>query len=242
MHLLISMVAAIIPTIILLQYFLNRDLNKEGGELALRAFIWGVFSYLPILAVEMEVWSFWRIGNPLLFSLADSLFGAAIPEEFFKFFILLVYVARQPEFDEPMDGLVYGATISLGFAAMENTVYVLDTGMDQALVRAVTAVPAHASFGVIMGYFVGRAIFNPRRSIARSLTLAFVWPVVLHTFYNFPLLAAEVVAEQQARWPFLLLFVVIFDLTVMWAFWLVARVRRAQEAKRAIDGRPLQPW
>jgi RsiW-degrading membrane proteinase PrsW (M82 family) len=93
--------------------------------------------------------------------------SAAVPEEFFKWLIVVLYCARHKEFDEPMDGLVYGAVASLGFATFENVVYVwvsevsTQAGLQVALARGLTAVPMHASLGAIMGYFVGSGL-QPR--------------------------------------------------------------------------------
>jgi RsiW-degrading membrane proteinase PrsW (M82 family) len=137
-----------------------------------------------------------------------------------------------------MDGIVYGAAVSLGFAAMENTVYVLDTGMDQAVARAVTAIPAHASFGAIMGYFVGRAIYHSHRSAAGSLLLGFLCPVGLHTFYNFPLLAIEACDDCHSPRPFLALFLAVLVITLTWAFWLINKLRREQETQLGLADRP----
>jgi RsiW-degrading membrane proteinase PrsW (M82 family) len=59
-----------------------------------------------------------------------------------------------------MDGVVYGAVASLGFATLENILYVTPNGFAVAAARAFTAVPGHALLGVIMGYYVGRAKFH----------------------------------------------------------------------------------
>lgn len=85
----------------------------------------------------------------------------AIPEELMKYLVLRLYNYPHKEFDEPYDGIMYGATVALGFAALENILYVFNAHnpWDIGLTRMFTAVPAHATFGVIMGYFVGKAKF-----------------------------------------------------------------------------------
>ena len=67
------------------------------------------------------------------------------------------------EFDELMDGIVYGAVASLGFATLENIMYCIDGGLSVVAIRALTAVPAHASFGAIMGYYFRKVISMARR-------------------------------------------------------------------------------
>jgi RsiW-degrading membrane proteinase PrsW (M82 family) len=108
---------------------------------------------------------------------------AAIPEECFKFLVLRGYSSRRPSFDEPMDGVVYGAAASLGFATFENIIYVHAGGFWTALVRAFSAVPAHACDGALMGYCVGQARFNPERKRASWLGL-FV-AIIFHGFYDY---------------------------------------------------------
>jgi len=81
-------------------------------------------------------------------------------EEFAKFIFLRFYIYRKPEFDEPMDGIVYAVMIGMGFAILENILYVMQSGLSVAILRMFTAVPGHAAFGVIMGYYVGLAKFS----------------------------------------------------------------------------------
>lgn len=119
-----------------------------------------------------------------------AFFQAAIPEELGKFAVLFFYCARHAHFDEPMDGLVYGAAASLGFAAFENVLYVLDGGMAVAIARALTAVPGHCLFGAIMGYFIALYVHsNPRRPV--YLVLSLVVPILLHGAYDWPLMVPD---------------------------------------------------
>ena len=97
-----------------------------------------------------------------------AVLGAAIPEELFKFLVLRWYVWRKPHFDEPLDGVVYGATASLGFATLENILYVGSHGLEMAVLRALTAVPGHAFTGVVMGAFLGRARFAEAGAALRA--------------------------------------------------------------------------
>jgi RsiW-degrading membrane proteinase PrsW (M82 family) len=90
-------------------------------------------------------------------------FGAAIPEKLFKFAVLFFYCRRLTDFDEPMDGIVYGVTASLGFATLENVLYVLNGGIGHAIMRAFTAVSGHALFGAVMGSYFGLSHLTPGR-------------------------------------------------------------------------------
>src|SRR5207244_1202730 len=90
---------------------------------------------------------------------------------------------REP-FDEPIDGIVYGVAASLGFGALENLLAVNHHGIATAFVRVITAVPAHAMNGVVMGAFVGRATLAPREARPRLVVLGFGGAVLLHGAYD----------------------------------------------------------
>jgi RsiW-degrading membrane proteinase PrsW (M82 family) len=94
---------------------------------------------------------------------------------------------RSPSFNEKFDGIVYAVFVSLGFAAVENVMYVMDGGLQTAAIRAVTAVPAHAIFGVTMGYYLGIAhMYEELRKpyLFRALAI----PILLHGIYDFILM------------------------------------------------------
>ena len=111
-------------------------------------------------------------------------------EEGFKFlaFILLIWKSR--DFNEKFDGIVYAVFISLGFAGIENLLYVVQGGATVGLSRALTAVPAHALFGITMGYYFGLARFYP---VQRKfmISLAILVPFMFHGFYDFCLMSKQ---------------------------------------------------
>ncbi len=88
------------------------------------------------------------------------------------------------EFNDKLDGIVYAVFISLGFAAVENVLYVLGNGYGTGIMRAVTAVPAHAVFGITMGFYFGMAKFYEKQQYQLKLKALF-YPIVLHGIYNF---------------------------------------------------------
>ena len=102
--------------------------------------------------------------------------------------MIVFFCTRKADFDEPMDGLVYGVAASLGFAAYENIGYVLsfyeDPSFSIAIVRAFTAVPLHGLCGIIMGFLVTQSIFEKKYNYL-NLVLALLVPVGLHGLYNF---------------------------------------------------------
>ena len=122
-------------------------------------------------------------------------------EESIKFLFLFFLIWGNRNFNEPLDGIVYGAFLSLGFAWVENIIYVLHPvlgGYGTALTRALLSVPGHGLFGIQMGYYMGLARFETGK---RSLLSAFLIPYLLHGLYNFFLL-------EKSAWfwlPFLFL-------------------------------------
>lgn len=111
-------------------------------------------------------------------------------EESMKLLFLFCLVWTNPNFNEPFDGIVYAAFVALGFAMVENVIYVLHPafgGFQTAVSRAIFSVPGHGFFGVAMGYFLALAKYEPKRR-GRRLAQAFFVPWLLHSIYNLILL------------------------------------------------------
>ena len=192
---IVMALSAVVPALLLMWYFWARDAYPEPPRVVWTTFAIGVFSVLPVVLVELPIHrAFGYVSDPWIAGLGGAFLGAAIPEEVAKFAILYVYCLRSGSFDEPMDGLVYGAAASMGFAAMENLLYVWDGGLGVAFMRAATAVPSHAMNGAIMGYFLALYHFLPAKRGA-YLFQALAIPIVLHGLYNFPLITAVRLAD-----------------------------------------------
>ena len=218
--------AAVIPSLVLMFWFHRRDANPEPQGVLWRTLGLGVLTIVPVLVVVSiyrgaldDGLDFWRQGALIAF------WGAAVPEEFFKYLVVVLYAARNREFDEPMDGVVYGVAASLGFATLENILYVTQGGWGVAVLRAFTSVPGHALFGAVMGLHVGRARFAPRRA-PLHLTLALLWPILLHGLYDLPLLAAQAAAETGRGAEFPGLALLLTPLTLLLATLYVLRTTR----------------
>jgi RsiW-degrading membrane proteinase PrsW (M82 family) len=112
-----------------------------------------------------------------------AFFVVALIEEFSKYIMVRGFLQPRKGFNEPFDGIVYAVMVSMGFAAVENIMYVIQGGMEVAMLRAFTAIPAHATFGIIMGYYMGKAKFskNPIKWNLIGLSLA----VLFHGTYDF---------------------------------------------------------
>jgi RsiW-degrading membrane proteinase PrsW (M82 family) len=104
-------------------------------------------------------------------------------EEFSKYLFLVLFPYKNKTFDEPYDGITYAVMISMGFATLENVVYMLSHGHEVIYIRAFTSVPAHACFAVIMGFFVGLAKFRNNSFSLKMMGLFLA--AALHGFYDF---------------------------------------------------------
>ena len=125
---------------------------------------------------------------------------AALVEESLKLAVLGRYSARHDAFDEAFDGIVYGVAASLGFAAAENLLYVLQHGFGTAIARALMAVPMHAACGVLMGSCIGIGRFARRLGVAWSIA-GFVGAVLLHGTYDAFLFTGQVFSEADRDGP-----------------------------------------
>ena len=130
------------------------------------------------------------MNNLLIWSTDDphSLsFLAGLTEESLKFLALSIFIRPKSEFNEPMDAIVYGTLISLGFATLENIEYVFFnneeiSSLSIAIIRAFTAIPLHACCGIIMGYYFGLYFFRNRSfTLIKSLLV----PTFIHCTYNY---------------------------------------------------------
>lgn len=182
---------ALAPVLIILVYIYFRDkYEKEPVKFLLRGLLGGIIITLPVVLVEKAL----SIPGGGLAGLTHaawrSFVVAALTEEGFKFLAVYLLFWKSREFDERFDGIVYAVFVSLGFAAIENILYVFQSGMQTGIIRALTAVPAHAVFGITMGYYLGLAKFIPAQKTG-LLFKAIFYPIVLHGIYNFMLLSSH---------------------------------------------------
>ncbi|WP_026694799.1 glutamic-type intramembrane protease PrsW [Peribacillus kribbensis] len=184
---LVILTAGIAPGLALLSYFYLKDYyGTEPLSVVFKAFISGAVLVLPIMFLEYVL----KKEHIILNHFSSAYFSAGLIEEFFKWFILLYVIYNHVEFDEPYDGIVYGASVSLGFGTLENILYLIGNGVDQAFGRALLPVSSHALFGVIMGYYFGKGKFTDKNKFVFIL-LAFAVPYLLHGTYDYILLTQE---------------------------------------------------
>jgi RsiW-degrading membrane proteinase PrsW (M82 family) len=186
---------ALAPIVLILIYVYRRDrYEKEPRIVLIKSFILGALTVIPILFIEIALSNYWEqkytLTNQMIKAAYDAFIVAAGTEETFKYLAFIILIWRSKNFNEKFDGIVYAAYISLGFAAVENILYVFQHGMQTGFIRAVTAVPAHTIFGVTMGYFLAMAKFK-NSNFFFWIFLSISVPVVLHGFYDFILMSGN---------------------------------------------------
>lgn len=182
MLLLSLAVAAIAPGIALLVYFYLKDKYvTEPPILVFKVFMIGVLLVFPTMVLQRGLY---LSLDPPDWAMAFFLAGGV--EESLKWFLVLYYIFRHKEFDEPYDGIVYAAALSLGFATMENVIYAFayELSPQNLILRALLPVSGHALFGVMMGYYLGQAKFD-RTHRRKYLIIALVLPIVWHGVFDY---------------------------------------------------------
>ncbi len=194
MHIFISLLMAIAPAIFLVCYFYKQDMKKpEPKGLVITIFGIGIAFTVPVSLLEVvfdELFGF-LMNASILYSFIKAFVVAAFIEEFFKLLVVKKFAYTNRHFDEMMDGIVYTIVASLGFACLENVIYVIDGGIEIALVRAFTAVPMHAVASGVMGFYIGKAKFSETKKSERSLIYkGLCYAILIHGIYDFLLFAS----------------------------------------------------
>jgi RsiW-degrading membrane proteinase PrsW (M82 family) len=183
MQLLIS---SIFPVVIFLYMIYQKDHEKEPFILLAKSLFGGCLSILVSLLFSIPL-SF--IANlfpgALLSSFHQSFLEAALPEELAKFIVLYLIIWKNKEFNDHYDGIVYAVFVSLGFALVENILYVMKGGMTVAISRAVLSVPGHGLFGVLMGFYFSLARFHNQPLRRSFIFKALFFPILFHGLYDF---------------------------------------------------------
>ena len=174
-------VSAVIPPLLVAFFIYRNDLYEiEPHKLLLKTFFIGFVIIIPMIILELI--STEIIQNLLLY----SLIGIALVEEGLKYLVLIFYNYRKDDFNEPYDGIIYSVMLTMGFALVENIMYVLGDGGDSAvaLTRMILTIPMHATCGVVMGYFLGKAKMEIDNK-NQKLILAILLPTLIHGLYNY---------------------------------------------------------
>ena len=190
---------AVLPAAVLLYVIYKAD-NVEKEPFGLMAFVFflGVVSTISAMILEtigtgaLDL-AFRGDNTNLIYIFLMTFFVVGVAEEGGKFLALKLSTWKNKEFNFSFDGIVYSVCASLGFATLENILYVFEGGFSVAVMRAILSVPGHCIFGVFMGVYYGIAKGNELRgnmeAMKVNLRKAFWIPVAIHGFYDFCLMA-----------------------------------------------------
>lgn len=183
---------AVAPILIVVVYIYIRDkYEKEPLNLLFLGLFFGCCITAPILMVEQGLDAYaLNIDSRIWGTFFSAFITASFTEETFKFIILYALVWHNKNYNERFDGIVYATFISLGFALVENIMYVIHPdlgGVETGLLRSLFAVPAHALFGITMGYYLSLSRYEKTQKL-RYILKAFFIPIILHGIYDFILI------------------------------------------------------
>lgn len=189
---------AILPVVLLGIYIYNKDKNKEPKHTVMKMFIGGLLSAVMTIIITILInhvfpWLDLDYNNYSSIGLLIYAFlMISMIEEFSKWIILYFLSYHDKEFDELYDMIIYSTFVSLGFAAIENIIYVFDYGFSVALLRIFSAVPSHVAMAVFMGYFLSMAKYEfvnkNHKAHNKNMILSIIIPVLLHGLYDYVLL------------------------------------------------------
>lgn len=191
----ILFIFALSPSVIWLLFFLRKDAHPESNSMILKIFFYGMLVAIP--AIFIEIGFFQEITklnfSPFFISLLNIFIGVALVEELLKYLVVKTKVLKNPEFDEPLDLMLYMIIAALGFVALENILiflspeaYLLKFGetLILAFFRFVSATFLHALASGTFGYFLALSFFETKkRKILFFIGLSLA--TLLHGLYNF---------------------------------------------------------
>ncbi len=178
---LLNLFLAGIPTVLILFFFLRRDRRKKESPVYIwRAFVLGFLALVPAAIVEFVLTLLPVEIHGIIRKLSEAYVVSGFVEEGTKLLVVLLFIYREPYFDEESDGIIYAVTASMGLAFFENILYSFGP-IQELLLRGITAVPLHAIASGTMGYFIGKSRFGDRNYLGTGLFAA----VAIHGTYNF---------------------------------------------------------
>ena len=182
---------ACLPVILLCMFIYKKDNDKEPKKLLRKLFLFGIGTIIPILILELIVDGIISTDNNsnLVLLFIATFVGVGLIEEGAKWVVTNKCIYNDPEFNHAYDAIVYAVFASLGFALIENILYVVQLGFGIGLLRAIITVPSHACDGVFMGYFIGKArqeSFNNNQTEAnKNMLYSLLFPIIAHTLFDY---------------------------------------------------------
>lgn len=215
LHSILLVILAVLPGAFIVYKVYKQDkIEKEPKALLGMLLLGGVASTIPVGILEdileKKILGLIFSKSTPLYAFFDAFLVAALVEETAKYLILKKITWKNPAFNYTFDAIVYAMCVGMGFAILENILYVLMEGWEVAILRAVTSIPGHAVYAVYMGYYYGRAKLcdteHYTQGTRSNLLKALVVPLWLHGFYDFCL----IINNNMFFWIFIVFINVLF--------------------------------
>ncbi|MCR4940166.1 MAG: PrsW family intramembrane metalloprotease [Treponemataceae bacterium] len=211
-----TLLPALLPVFLILRYIYRLDKNeREPLPFVLFVLVMGALFALPCGFLESFLTGLldsFASSSDIKYAWIENTICVALVEELSKWLVMMIFVWRNKNFDYRYDGIVYAVSVSLGFAALENILYISTFGSDIAWGRALFAIPGHTTFAVFMGYYMSRAkaalLESKPSSLRKYKLLALVIPMLIHGMYDF--LLSDQVGQAGFDFSFLI-FVALLD-------------------------------
>ena len=223
---LILMILATLPTFLLMIFVYKQDkVEKEPIGMIFKLLGFGALSVIPAMLAELlvsYVLELFLDPNSIVYIFLDNFVVVAMAEEGVKMLAAKWGSYKNINFNYRFDGVIYCISASMGFAVLENILYVLDGGISTAILRAFTAIIAHGIFGLFMGIYYGEAKYqgalgNKGKCRAAFLKAYFI-PVAIHGLYDFSLSVESVLIT--------LLFWISLAGLYVWAFFIIRKASK----------------
>lgn len=194
----------ILPSLTWLAYYLKKDLHPEPKRMILTIFLWGAAITLPVFFIQIGLAALLANINfsSFITSVIYWFIVISLTEEIFKYLVVKLKVLNSPHLDEPLDVMLYMVITALGFAALENILY-LFSPVDQmtindliartlivSFIRFIGATFLHALCSAILGYFLALSFYEPKKKI-KYIFYGLLLSVGLHGFYDFSIMTID---------------------------------------------------
>lgn len=213
MDYLYLIIFALLPSLIWLLFFLKKDANPESNEMILNVFLYGMIAVVPAAFIQFGFIGIFKSLpiSPFLILVLSGFIGVAVVEEVSKYLVVHLKVLNSSELDEPLDVMLYMIIAALGFAALENIMYLLQAETISGILltnflRFIAPVFGHALWSGTLGYFLALSIYKPKEKL-KLLFAGFFLASFLHAAFNYVIIKSVETADQ--RWLILIVIMII---------------------------------
>lgn len=203
-NIILYIIFGVVPSLAWLAYYLRKDAHPESNSMVLKIYAWGAATTLPVFFIQVGASYLLKDINlnPLISSLIYWFIAISLSEELFKYLVIKFKVLNSPHLDEPVDLMIYMVIAALGFAAVENTMYmflpagqfsfgfVLDRTLKLSLIRFLGGTFLHTLCSAVIGYAIAISLCDQKNKRLEAIT-GIIIAVVLHGIYDFSIIALE---------------------------------------------------